>query len=154
MEEGKAWWETVTPVCPRNAPWLGHCPSPFDSDEAYDDLAGIAESPDVQAALTAFLTDFGRTSDRIHSDDTDGPVAAACLVAARLSGRALDEDAQGHLKEIPFTVTEDLRASAAAVLDRVVRPGDNEYYEWYEDDPAALADWLGQLAWYRAFLSR
>ncbi|MEO3784642.1 DUF4259 domain-containing protein [Actinocorallia sp. B10E7] len=154
MEEGKAWWETVTPVLPWNAPGLGHYPGPFDSDEASDDLAGIAEATDVQAALTAFLADFGRTSDRIYSDDTDGPVAAACLVAARLSGRALDEDAQRHLEEILFSVTEDLRALAAAALDRVVRPGDNEYYEWCEDDPAALADWLGQLAWYRAFLSR
>ncbi|GAA2726783.1 DUF4259 domain-containing protein [Actinocorallia aurantiaca] len=153
MVEGKAWWETVAPTPPWNAPWLGHYAGPFDSDEAHDDLADISRASDVQIALTAFLADFSRAETRIYSDDADGPVAAACLVAARLSGQILDDYAEQHLEETPFAVTEDLRALAAAVLDRVVRPGDNEYREWYDDDAEACADWLGQLAWYRVFLA-
>ena len=83
MNEGKAWWETVTLTLPRNSPCRGHYPGPFESDEAFDDLAGDAEAPDVGTALAMFLTGFGRTETRIYSNDADDPVAAASLVAAR-----------------------------------------------------------------------
>ena len=153
MADSKAWWETVKPAPPWNAPGSAIMRARSTATKRTMTWLDISRASDVQTALTAFLADFSRTETRIHSDDADGPVAAACLVAVRLSGRVLDDHAEQHLEETPFVVTEDLRALAAAVLDRVVRPGDNEYREWYDDDPEACADWLGQLAWYRASLA-
>jgi hypothetical protein len=154
MAVGDAWWETVAAVAPRNAPWSGRYAGPFESDEADDELAEIAEADDPQEALTEFLRGFDPAEAYLASDDVDGVVAVACLVAARLSGQVLDEAAEGALEEIPFVVTEELRGLAAGVLDRVVRPGGNEYHSWYENDPEGLADWLGQLAWYRVLLEK
>ncbi|GAA3227130.1 DUF4259 domain-containing protein [Actinocorallia longicatena] len=152
MESETAWWETVAAVPPWNAPWLGRFPGPFDSDESADDLARLAEGPDAQRALTEMLTGFVADEGRVCSDDADGPVAAACLVGVRRSGEILDESVAPVLEATAFTVTEELRALAAAVLDKAVRAEDNEYREWCES-AEDLADWMGQLALYRRYLA-
>ncbi|WP_182881236.1 DUF4259 domain-containing protein [Microbispora sp. H10949] len=105
---------------------LGFLEGPFDSDEAADGVAAIEESHDVAAAMTGLLGEFVRFGELDEGDEladaVDAALAVACLVAARMSGIAPDEQAHHWLDRNPFDVTEDLRRLAAAAFALATRP--------------------------------
>lgn len=129
--------------------------APFDNDDALD-LLGDLEEADDDAFLDALR-------DALAQVDTDGylecpevseAVAAACLVAARLPDGPQPEDgtATALLSARPFDVDDPMRASALTALDRALEPGDNEWYELWEDADA-LDEVAAALAPYRSALA-
>ncbi|GAA4972792.1 hypothetical protein HD597_007043 [Nonomuraea thailandensis] len=109
---------------------------PFDSDEAADAIAELEERDDIAAAMTEVLDEFVRDNkDYAEEGQVDAALAVACLVAARISGIAPDEDAHHWLDRNPFTVFDDLRRLAAVAFDLATRFDDNYLSE------VRAADW-------------
>ncbi len=128
--------------------------APFDNDDALD-LLGDLEETDDDAFLDALRDALGQvdTSAYLECPEVSEAVAAACLVAARLPGgpQPEDETATALLSARPFEVDDALRTSAAAALGRAFVPGDNEWYELWEDADA-LDEVADALAPYRSAL--
>ena len=95
---------------------------PFDSDEASDAVAEIEERDDVAAAMAEVLRDFVQDSEEYAEEGcVEASLAITCLVAARISGIAPDEEAFHWLDRNPFTVSDDLRELAAAAFAPATR---------------------------------
>ncbi|WP_327045528.1 DUF4259 domain-containing protein [Microbispora sp. NBC_01189] len=100
---------------------IGFLEGPFDSDEAADAVAEIEESDDVAAAMTGLLAEFLRFEEE-DDDLAEAALAVACVVAARMSGIAPDEQPYHWLDRNPFAVTEELRRLAAAAFALTTGP--------------------------------
>ncbi|GAA4513843.1 DUF4259 domain-containing protein [Nonomuraea ferruginea] len=113
---------------------------PFDSDEAADAIAELEEGDDIAAAMTEVLDEFVRDSeDYAEEGQVEAALAIACLIAARVSGIAPDEDAHHWLDRNPFTVSDDLRRLAAVAFNVATRADDNYLREvWAADWPVFL----------------
>ncbi|MEX1178627.1 MAG: DUF4259 domain-containing protein [Nitriliruptor sp.] len=128
--------------------------APFDNDDALDLLADLDEGrdEDLIGGLRDALAQV-EPGGTLEAPEVSEAVAAACLVAAQLEAGPRPEEptAAAWLEAHPFEVDASLRVSAAAALDRALLPGDNEWYELWEDADA-LDEVNAALAPYRAAL--
>jgi hypothetical protein len=125
---------------------------PFDSDEASDRLSELEKSQDVAGAMAEAFTAFLAVNrDYVQEAWGEEVLAIACLVAARVSGIAPDEEAHHWLDRNPFTVSPELRDLAAKAFDLATRKEDNHYGEDVDDD--YWREFLDGLEPYRRSLS-
>ncbi len=124
---------------------------PFDNDGALDLLGGLDGAADPAGALAGAMREILAETDYVESPEMSGAVAAACLVGARVIGAESDRVATRWLEANPFEADAGLRALAVSLLERAVRPDDNEVYELW-DDAGGLRGWLDTLTPYREAL--
>ena len=88
--------------------------------------------------------------DYLDSDEVEGALAAACLVAARIVPSVpLSASVRKYLEDLEFGADPDLRDLAVRVFARAFDPSDNEWYDlWTEDGDAGAIE--AALAPYRA----
>lgn len=107
---------------------------PFDNDGALDALGDIADGPaeELVQRLRTVLSGAD-AEDHLENPEASGAMAAAVIVAARLGADPGDADAERFLAENAFEVSPELREHALRAFTRVTTPGDNEWYELWED---------------------
>ncbi|MGK5554520.1 DUF4259 domain-containing protein [Actinomadura kijaniata] len=126
---------------------------PFDNDSALDFLGGLSDrGGDVTEGLREGMAAVVDARGYLDSDDVNGAVAAACLVAARIEPGVLDDpNGREYLGTLAFTVDAGMRELAGRVFARAFEPGDNEWYALW-DDGGAIPKVADALAPYREVL--
>ena len=124
----------------------------FESDDAADLVADLAEAPDPGAFLSEALDEALATDEYAELPELSAGLAAAALVACALgnhrpaAGPAQDLLAGGRLDDVG-----GLREQARAVLDRGLTDDDNEWAELW-DEAGELDDARASLRTYCALL--
>ncbi|WP_030234613.1 DUF4259 domain-containing protein [Streptomyces sp. NRRL S-350] len=106
---------------------------PFDNDTAADFAGGLDEAApgEREAVVRAALLGAAQAGEYLDGDEGVEAVAAAALVAAQCPGGTAVVSSYGPKEAVPLQAVE-LRALAAAALDRVVAAGSEVAELWDE----------------------
>lgn len=127
---------------------------PFDSDGALDALGHIGDgAADGLAGRVREVLSWATDADEyLEGPEASGAMAAAVLVAARLGAAVDNANARLFLEAHPFEVDAEMREHARRAFERVTSPGDNEWYELWEEG-GALEQVMALHEPYGAFLA-